>query len=321
MNLWLSVTVSILTLTGSIQPTPCPRNQPVIAYHEQDRSFYLFGGYCSESKTRLNDLWKFDGQHWQLIEQDHSPEPRSGHTMIYDPTHRRLLLFGGKNDQGLLLNDLWEWKNGSWHLITESGPPARQSHRLVVNSSTGDLLLFGGSDVNRQAFGDTWIFNGETWLEKTDKAGPPARLQHTMTYDNTRAKVVLFGGFNRIGTEKIVLGDTWEWDHINGWVLASMNDHLARDHHAMTYDPNLKLTILFGGYHEGYLGDTWGWDGSNWRPLSQAIESGLTRRAGKPGLTYNTHIHRITLFGGWDHTNQPLMDWWYLDENEWKSLE
>jgi len=319
ITLLLSTTLAY----AQVELLPCPRNQPVTAYHVKENKMFLFGGYCSVEKKRLNDFWQFDGASWKRIETDTTPEARSGHAMIYDSIKNRLLVFGGKNENGDLLNDLWSWDGTNWELLAEGDPadPApRQSHRLIFNNDNGDFFLFGGSNNDGQALNDTWIFSGEQWMELKSENTPPPRLQHTMAYDQGRKKVVLFGGFSRNEGSKVIYGDTWEWQIKEGWKLMDDNDQLARDHHAMAYDNNSKKIILFGGYNQHYLGDTNSWDGKKWIQLT---DKGPSERAGKPALVYSTKNKSLILFGGWDKNNKPLMDFWQFNSpsNSWANYK
>lgn len=297
------------------QKEPCPRNQPVTAYHNEMNSIFLFGGYCGVEKTRLNDFWKFDGKEWKTIQTQNAPEARSGHSMIYDSLKNRLLVFGGKNNDGELLNDLWSWNGKKWKLLSSEGPTPRQSHKIVFNSDNGSVLLFGGSDKSRKSLQDTWVFNNEKWTNVTSNNSPRGRLQHTLAYDQKRKKVVLFGGFDRSENGKVIYGDTWEWDSSLLWQQKSNDGEMARDHHAMAYDKKLNKIILFGGYNQGYLGDTRSWDGVKWTLISNSGPA----RAGKPGMMYNKTDNCLILFGGGNQNNMRLMDFRKFDRtsNTW----
>lgn len=305
--------VVLLSFPGLlVADDPCPRNQPVIAYHSHQNVIFLFGGFCSISKARLNDLWKFDGKNWTQISSEKTPEARSGHTMIYDSTNNWLVVFGGKNNEGELLNDLWAWDGETWKLLAENGPVPRQSHRLVFHSTTGQYFLFGGSNAESQSLNDSWVYGNGSWKQIETDSSPPARRQHTLAFDIERNTVVLFGGFDRVDGNKTVYGDTWEWDEDEGWQLVNTNTELARDHHTMAYDAESKKVILFGGYNNGYFGDTRSWDGKQWLLES---ESGPSGRAGKPGLVYSSSEQALILFGGGNGDNMYLMDFWKYSAN------
>nr|WP_321237500.1 kelch repeat-containing protein [uncultured Psychroserpens sp.] len=298
------------------QLEPCPRNKPVIAYNEADNAIYLFGGYCSVHKKKVNDLWKYEKNKWIQIYAEVSPSPRSGHAMIYDSQRNSLIVFGGKNENSELLNDTWQFKNNNWSLIAENAAPSiRQSHALAYDSKSGSVYMFGGSNSLKESLNDTWVLKNQKWNKLNSKFSPPPRLQHAMCYDSKSENVVLFGGFDRKEDGKNIYYDTWELEN-NNWVLKSENQNLARDHHAMSYSHNSESVILFGGYNNGYLGDTWSWNGEQWMLLTDA---GPSKRAGKPGLVYNVAENAIVLFGGWGETNKPLMDFWIFNSkvNKW----
>ncbi|WP_298903024.1 kelch repeat-containing protein [uncultured Psychroserpens sp.] len=307
----------LFTTEKTLKDTPCPRNQPVIAYHKTDNIIYLFGGYCSTHKKRLNDLWAYDGKNWNQIETPTSPEPRSGHTMVYNSENQSLILFGGKNDNQELLNDTWEWKNKKWTQLKIKGPPKRQSHSMTYHSTDHGIYIFGGSNIEKASLNDTWVLKHNMWTQLNFITDPPPRLQHKTAYDASQNKIVLFGGFNRTENEKHVYGDTWELDK-TGWTLKSNTKELARDHHALVYNHTIEKVILFGGYNNGYYGDTQIWNGRNWT-LDSTNET--LARAGKPGLIYHDALKKIILFGGWNSTNKPLTDFWVynIENKNWET--
>ncbi len=286
---------------------PYPRNQPVIAYHTGLKSYFLFGGYNSDLKKRTNDLWRFSEDDWKEESSDVKPQARSGHTMIYDKLNDRLVLFGGKNDDGELLNDTWIWNDIGWTQLIIEGPDARQSHRIV--STEMGVLLFGGSNHAGNSLSDTWLLSMEVWKKIDAPKYPPPRRQHALAFDQKKNKTILFGGFDRIDGEKKVYSDTWEFDGTS-WLKMGEHLELARDHHALGYDEKFNSVVMFGGYNNGYLGDTRIWNGKDWIKL---ISDGPTPRAGKPAFLFDSENEALILFGGWDATNQPLMDFWKLN--------
>lgn len=125
-------------------------------YNKNQEAIFLFGGFCSESKQRLNDLWKFQNGQWQEISSSQKPEARSGHSLVYDTNGDQLILFGGKNDAGDFLADTWSWNGSDWLLISKNGPEPRQSHRIIYSES--GIVLFGGANDEGKSLADTWIF-------------------------------------------------------------------------------------------------------------------------------------------------------------------
>lgn len=313
--LTLALGLSMALVNDSYQQ-PFARNQPVVAYHSKLQSVFLFGGFNSNTKMRSNDLWSFDGKNWKEWNAEEAPNPRSGHSMVYDEYTNRLVLFGGKSNHNTLLSDTWIWTKSGWEELSVNGPKARQSHRIV--STKDGVLLFGGSDSNGNSLNDTWILRKNGWQKVESSSNPPSRRQHTLVYDYVQNRTILFGGFDRKNEEKVIYGDTWVFSNMT-WKKLHESAELARDHHAMAFDKKNKAIILFGGYNNGYLGDTRMWNGEEWVEITP---EGPSPRAGKPGLYYDSENESVALFGGWDATNKPLMDFWMLDKksNSWSKL-
>ncbi len=153
--------------------------------------------------------------------------------------------------------------------------------------STGHVLLFGGHN-GTSALGDTWIWDGATWTQRS-VAGPSARQYHAMSALN--GKVVLFGGFN--GTSR--LSDTWEWDGAS-WTQRAVAGPEPRRRMAMATLGG--KVVLFGGSSlDGDGGvldptDTWEWNGTSW------TKRVLTAPSGRVGHRMATLGAQTLLFGG-----------------------
>src|SRR5262245_61971183 len=100
------------------------------------------------------------------------------------------------------------------------------------------VVLFGGLDAAGNALGDTWEWNGITWLRAFPSHSPSARWETAMACDLLRLRTVLFGGASPSG----YLGDTWEWDGLD-WSLRTVVAPNARRRHAMAYDLGRNRTV------------------------------------------------------------------------------
>lgn len=174
----------------------------------------------------------------------------------------------------------------------------------------GALILFGGRD--QAVFGDTWRWNGNSWLQLAPSMSPPARLNHTMAYDSHRGVVVLFGG---IASSEPSLDDTWEWNGANWTQMppASNPSGLRRRGHAMAYDPIRQRTVLFGGHPIGLSSsnETWEWDGITWL---QRFPSSVPAPRSSHAMCWDDDRQRIVLFGGainnqWASAANDTWDW------------
>ena len=100
-----------------------------------------------------------------------------------------------------------------------ASPPSRDAHAMAYDSGRGRVVLFAGANENNFVdFGDTWEWDGTSWIERTPAASPTPRFGHAMAYDAARGRVVLFGGYDFISGQ--VFADTWEWDGKN-WAAAT----------------------------------------------------------------------------------------------------
>lgn len=136
------------------------------------------------------------------------PAGRYGHTAIYDPIGRRMVVFGGCGSDfspGLLFNDVWELSldgSLSWHAISTQGTPpsARFGHVAIYDPARRGMIVFGGAAnvgmTNRLS--DTWVLTLEgtpTWSQLLPGGGAPSpRFWPAAAYDDTRGEMIVFGG-------------------------------------------------------------------------------------------------------------------------------
>jgi len=121
-----------------------------------------------------------------------TPPARWGHSMVYDPSNQRILMFGGFDSNHRPLNDLWMYASGTWSevrgFLDSQKPQPRGGASLVffggfnynrglpnycVSDNTNNinkLVLFGGTD-GRVYFNDTWVFDEHYYSEIAPSAG------------------------------------------------------------------------------------------------------------------------------------------------------
>jgi len=115
----------------------------------------------------------------------------------------------------------------------------------------------------------------------------------------------LFGGIDQNLSS---LGDTWAWNG-SSWTQVANRGPTARRHHAMAYESQKGVTVLFGGATGPgqFAGDTWEWNGSAWTQTSSVGPSARDEMA----LAYDSQRRRTVMFGGNDG-NLPQSDTWEL---------
>lgn len=118
-NAWMEITAI---------PRPTGRffSSSVVA----ESRFLVFGG--SSGGVSLNDTWSFDLEQnaWtELVTTGTPPEPRNGHTAVYLPSQREMMIFGGTGAS--LYNDVWVLGN----LPTPVRHDEHLPHRFILHQN------------------------------------------------------------------------------------------------------------------------------------------------------------------------------------------
>ncbi|MCX4242402.1 Kelch repeat-containing protein [Paraliomyxa miuraensis] len=180
---------------------------------------------------------------------------------LVDLQDGRLLLFGGRDNNGIWLGDTWifELATHTWTqlpLAPPMAPPARNAHGMArLDADT--VVLFGGTNSGAGgALGDTWLFDtvAEQW-SLDPGAAPPARFQHGMVSigDN---RALLFGGMMSPGNE---FGDTWVFDGAtNAWQnMVPPAGPQPTASFALAFD-DADTAIVIGGFQsQNPINQTW----------------------------------------------------------------
>ncbi len=187
----------------------------------------MFGGHnaagASAFHGNLNDVWVLTNANglggtpaWiQLLPSGQLPEPRSGHSAVYDTASNRMIVFGGCEFgcTPLAPPTVWVLTNANglggtpaWiQLQTGAGPAPRTEHAAVYDSGSNSMILFAGQDGGGSGcstFSDVWVLshaNGlggnPTWTQLTTSGGFPAgQYAPSATYDPASNRMMVFGG-------------------------------------------------------------------------------------------------------------------------------
>jgi len=227
------------------------------------------------------------------------PSARYGHSMVYDSTHDRVILFGGDDD---FYDDTWAYNytDNTWTNMTTSSdkPSARYYHSMVYDSTHDRVILFGGLDGNRDD--ETWVYNytDNTWTNLTTSLNKPsARWSHSMVYDSTHDRVILFGGDTMDGYSD----EAWIYDYFtNTWtnMTTRSTKPSARSGHSMVYDSTHDRVILFGGFNGG------GFNNETWESLFQ--EDYYQKGIYCSNIKDLNNIYKITGNMTWAPYTQPI---------------
>jgi hypothetical protein len=165
----------------------------------------------------LNDIWAYDpvANTWtELTPSGPLPPRRFFHAMVYDPSTRRMIMFGGMGDTGVL-NDIWAYDPAAntWIDLDPSGtlPEARYGSGMAYDSSSQRVVMFGGSVADgSRYFNDTWVYDpvANTWTElRPSGVLPGARFAPALVCAPSTGQVLMFGGV--AAGVKTSLNDIW----------------------------------------------------------------------------------------------------------------
>jgi uncharacterized protein (TIGR03437 family) len=265
----------------------------------------LFGG-DADSGTK-NDLWAYslDRKAWTQLTAPGAPAPRFGHTLVADPSRRRLVVFGGQSTG--FFNDTWAFDiaSSAWtRLDSGTGPSRRYGHSAVYDAARDRMVISHGfTDAGR--FDDTWAFDFRTnsWRDISPSSGRPVRrCLHHAVLDASGDQMLLFGGCAS-GTpmpNNCPLADLWAFDlRTSRWaeVVAAPRPQ-PRQWYGTAFDAVRRRMVVFGGSGGGSLNDTWEFDpvARTWSQpaLSGEIPPARNRHQGEAVPALNG----VVFFGG-----------------------
>ena len=102
-----SLSTAALAQTPSWLPAPVleARSGQVAAFDSARGSIVMFGGFQT---ARYDETWEWDGVAWNMLRPNTRPPGRRDHSLCYDSTRDRIVMFGGNGVTGGLA-DTWEW--------------------------------------------------------------------------------------------------------------------------------------------------------------------------------------------------------------------
>lgn len=119
-----------------------------MCYDRQHRQFVLFGGGNVQTERGDPGTWTYSPatNEWKQLQVAVQPPQRANSQLVYDPVHRKVVLFGGDQlDQ--LISDTWTFDLASqtWtQLQPRKAPSPRAGHALLWLPKAKKVLLLGG---------------------------------------------------------------------------------------------------------------------------------------------------------------------------------
>ncbi len=250
------------------------------------------------------------------------PSARCYQALVYDPTTRRVLMFGGFDGTNALA-ETWAYDptGNAWTDLkpaSEKQPTAAAQMPGSFDPATSKVITFDGTSWGYDVTANTWNALGP----KGDKL-KPARVGPCMALDVNSGMVILFGGTDR----NKCYNETWSYDPAaNTWTNLKPAGEVptGRSDAGMVYEPNSGTMVLFGGVDGDFncLEDTWSYDPASnvWTKITTAATP--SARSGH-GMAYDRHSKKIILFGGIDSQLTCYADTWVFDlaESAWTQSE
>jgi hypothetical protein len=293
---------------------PTCANQGAMVFQARNNTIFYTGGACTGSSA-VEDNLEWDGDKWNPITVKVNVGRVYGEALAYDASREETLLFGGNPAiGGLPRNSLWVY-NGDWTPLGDANltPPARSLFVFRTDPVTGVIWLYGGVDPNT-LYADLWKFQFGKWQRVVAPNPPPQSCgSPTSAFDTQRNRLVV-----TCSDASTTEFDLTDWKPINGL------DKLppARSFSSMTYDENLKKSVLFGGYTTDYIDETWMWDGKVW---TQA-RNNLPPSRIKATMWFDPHLNRTVIFSGVGRAGSGdrvtrFRDMWSFDGNGWTEIK
>ena len=286
-------------------PVPSPRSGAALAF---DRSasrlrHVMFGGSSAATGTVTDETWELEGVNWRRRNPSTRPSARTDAGIVYHAGLDRVVLFGGRNQNGSSLGDTWEWNGSSWSISSATGaPPAGGGMQPVYDTTRGRIVMpiAGASGM------ETWTLASAAWSQVSTPVIPPGRTNFGCAYDPRRDQVVLFGGMSSDARASATYNnETWIFDGTT-WVRRfSANSPSPRGWCKLSYDDARSRIVLFGGANAGTVFDeTWEWDGSNWLQQTPSTSPSNASVAYGHAPSYDTQ-RSVTVahgvLGTWDY--------------------
>jgi len=234
---------------------------------------------CTDSTT-----FEFDGTTWAQITTKDAPPARRFSSMVYDPSLKKTILFGGYDGTNYT-DQTWLWDGTNWVRQGDNPPGLRADAMMWYDPLTKKTTLYGG--VGRQSsqdrliwFSDVWSFDGTRWTQVTTSptpysaaAGTPGmRYGAEIAVDPRTNKLLLYGGIRIDRTSgdpntpcstnscvSVFADDWWEWDGgAQKWTQKQfLRSPSARENAGFAWDPSQRTMLMFGGYAGEFYSDLW----------------------------------------------------------------
>jgi hypothetical protein len=234
---------------------------------------------------------------------------------VFDRVRQLVVLLNGDNGDRIV----WGWDGAAWQVVDRNGPEPRSLGGTVYDRKRDELVVYGGNTATGCEPKLIIGTHGLGW--PTVQVDPPTACDHLAMTESPVGgdpTVLLFGGQTVPADGLRPLDETWTWEG-GAWTKVAVTGPSARIHHAMAFDPDRNVVVLFGGLSGGsVVGDTWEWDGAAWHRVAVSGPAPSAREGMR--LTWDPTTKSVLLFGGAAGVGPSLGDTWSWNGTAWKRL-
>jgi len=226
-----------LAPTGTL---PSARWGHAAAYDPINNRMIIYGG--DNLNVTFGDTWVLSNANgiggtpnWTKLIPTGVPDGQDDPTVVYDPSHNVMILFGGRRANfGLDVNSVWTLSNANgtggtptWTKLIANGtagsPPRRDSHFAAYDGSNNRMIIVAGNSNTATGFpelNDTWVlanasgFGGTPqWTQlRTSGPTPDRRTAPVGGYDSVNNRLIMCSGFSF----EALFYSTWVLSGANG---------------------------------------------------------------------------------------------------------
>ncbi len=223
-------------------PGPSARAFASLIYDPVRDRLILYGGMAEGAL--FGEVWSYsfaDPPAWSLLAPaGTAPEPRRGHTAIYDAPNDRMIVFGG-NDAVGARNDVWALDlagAGAWQELVPAGtaPSPRVGHVAMYDPLRARMVTVGPA-------GDSWALSlsgTPTWTELHPAGTVTTFSAFAGDYDPVHDQLVILN--ERGALRGLSLGESPAWLD-----LVVTGNHPDLFNMSLRYDRARGRMLVFGG--------------------------------------------------------------------------
>ena len=257
------------------------------------------GQAAAPTTPALNPSWKRWGPApW--------PAPRMSAYSVVDPSHDRMVVFGGWGSG--YFSDTWmlDLASDTWTQPAADTvhPGPRMEYASTHDPVRNRMIVFGGKDPYTSEVWALSLSGTPAWTRLTTAGTSPSPRESRAIYDPVRDRMVVFGGYGPYDFPHH-LNETWELA-LSGtptWRQLSTTGAPPARRRGQTaiLDPAGDRMIVFGGYDDvAFMNDVWSLDLGTlaWQQLAPGgdVPSGRYGHS----ATFDPDRREMVVFGGYD---------------------